>query len=148
MPKIVIAHSVAAVGDKAYLIGGYLPDEERMSGEVMTFDFQTEQWDTNSCEPLPPCRIHAGVYSGAAPVVDGKIFLIGGAEGDPEGHWPSSKVDIYDTVTNTWQVGPALPLPLDGHLSVVLNNKIYVIGGINVFGYINRAKSEVISLSL
>jgi len=148
MPKMVGRPGVATVGQKAYLIGGYLLDEKRFSGEIMTFDFQTELWDTNSCEPLAACRIHASVYSSAAPVVDGKIFLIGGIEGDSANHGASRKVDIYDTVTNKWQAGPSLPLPLDNHLSVVLDNKIYVIGGNNVSGYINRAKSEVISLSL
>lgn len=148
MPIMVMMPAVATVGDKVYVIGGYLPEEDRMSTDVMRFDFQTEQWDTNSCEPLPNNRARGLVYSSAAPVVDGKIFLIGGSEGNWENHWPSNKVDIYDTVTNTWQVGTSLPLPLSGHLSLLLNDKIYVIGGYNDYDYINRSKSEVISLAI
>jgi len=147
MPKKLQNPAVATVGDKAYLIGGYLPDEGRMSEEVMTFDFLTEQWDTTSCEPLPANRARLFMYSSAAPAVDGKIFLIGGGESDMTNHWPSSKVGIYDTATNAWQVAPSLPLPLDGHLSLLLDGKIFVIGGCNDYDFVNRSKSEIISIS-
>jgi N-acetylneuraminic acid mutarotase len=148
MPILVMMPAVATVGDKAYVIGGYLPNEDRMSADVMIFDFQSEQWDTNSCQPLPADRARAFEYGSAAPVVGGKIFLIGGAEGDWENHWPSGKIDVYDTATNTSQTGTSLPLPWDDHLSVVCNDKIYVIGGCNGYDFVNGSKSGVISLSI
>jgi N-acetylneuraminic acid mutarotase len=148
MPNNLFRPAVATVGDKAYVIGGGLLDANRISDEVWTFDFQTEQWDTNSCESLPDNRARGFAYSSAAPTINGKIFLIGGGEGNEENHWPSKKVDIYDTTTNTWHIVPSLPLPLDDHLSLVLDGKIYVIGGCNGYDYLNRAKSEVISLSI
>ena len=148
IPKLLRIPAVAMVGDKAYIIGGYLQNEARMSEEVWTFDFQTEQWDTNSCEFLPDNRARGLMYSHAAPVVGGKIFLIGGIEGSEANNWPSKKVDIYNTTTNTWHIGPSLPLPLFDHLSLVLDGKIYVIGGCNGYGYLNRASPTVISLCL
>ena len=148
MPKVLMNFAVAVVDDKVYVIGGYAPEENQMSRTVMTFDFQTEQWDTTSYEPVPEDRLHACVYSGAAPIVDGKIFLIGGIEGDMSDHWSSDKVDIYDTASDTWQIGPSLPLPQGNFVTIVLNGTIYVIGGSNGDDFLNRAKAEVLSLSI
>jgi N-acetylneuraminic acid mutarotase len=148
MPKALLSCAAAVVNDKAYIIGGYSPEENQLTRTVMTFDFQTEQWDVNSYEPLPEDRVHASLNRGITPVIDGKIFLIGGGEGDMSEFWPSDKVDIYDTVSNTWQIGPSLPLPHDNLVAVVLNGKIYVIGGCNGTDFMNRAKSEVISMDI
>ena len=148
MPELLKNFGLATIDDKAYLIGGYLPDEERMTGEVITFDFNSQQWDTNCCEPLPDDRVRGFSYSHSVPVVNDEIFLIGGIEGNQVSSWASNKVDIYDTNTDTWQVGPSLPLPLELHLPVIINGKIYVLGGHNGYDYLNRSKAEVISLSI
>jgi len=130
IPTDVQMFAVATVGDKAYLIGGYLPDENRMTGAVMAFDFTTGQWDVESCRPMDAERSRGFAYSGAAPVIDGKIYLIGGMEGSRDlGVWASDKIDIYDPATNTWQARDPLPVSLDDHLSLVVDNRIYVIGG-------------------
>jgi len=130
IPKNVQMFAVATVGNKAYLIGGYLPDEERITGEVMIFDFQTGQWDLDSCQPLAANRARAFPYSSAAPIINGKIYLIGGMKGSRSlGMWNSNKVDVYDPATDTWYVRDPLPVSLDDHLSLVVDNRIYVIGG-------------------
>ena len=130
IPRNVQMSAVARVGDKAYLIGGYLMDEDRMTGDVMTFDFRTGQWDVNSCQPMPADRARAFAYSSAAPVIDGKIYLIGGGEGSMSGGvWASNKVDVYDPATNSWSVQRPLPFSVDNHLSVAVGSRIYVIGG-------------------
>ena len=66
----------------------------------------------------------------------GKIFLVGGCT---SGSWtniitqgdiaPTDNVLIYDPVTHIFTSGPSLPQPTDGHLTVLLNDTIYVIGG-------------------
>jgi N-acetylneuraminic acid mutarotase len=130
IPKNIQMFAVATVGNKAYLIGGYLMDEERITGEVMSFDFQTGQWDLDSCQPLAADRARAFPYSSAAPVINGKIYLIGGMKGNRSlGMWNSNKVDVYDPATNTWQVRDPLPVSLDDHLSLAVDNRISVIGG-------------------
>jgi len=45
------------------------------------------------------------------------------------GMWNSNKVDVYDPATDTWYVRDPLPVSLDDHLSLVVDNRIYVIGG-------------------
>jgi N-acetylneuraminic acid mutarotase len=130
IPKNVQLFALATVGDKAYLMGGYLPDEDRMTGDVMTFDFVTGGWDVDSCRPMTDERRRAFSYSAAAPVIDGKIFLIGGMEGSFDmGVWASNKVDVYDPISNTWSVEQSLKFSVHSHLSLVMDGRIYVIGG-------------------
>lgn len=67
-PKKLRSPAVAKVNNKVYLMGGYSVDEEQMSQDVMVFNLQTEQWDTNSCTALPYNRARAFEYTAAAPV--------------------------------------------------------------------------------
>lgn len=145
MPKIITNFAIATIGDKAYLFGGYDPDAGRLLDEVITYDFQTGIWTTTGYQPMP---VRKGfMYSNSAPVINGKVFMIGVfEEGEGEGVM-SRRVDIYDTVSDTWQIGPSLPLPQDNFVALTLNGKIYVIGGTNGNDFLNRAKAEVISLS-
>lgn len=130
VPKNVQMFALATVGDKAYLMGGYLPDEGQMTGDVITFDFVTGRWDLESCRPIAEDRMRAFPYGAAAPVIDGKIFLIGGMEGSMDmGIWASNKVDVYDPTTNTWRVEQSLQLSVHSHLSLVMDDRVYVIGG-------------------
>jgi N-acetylneuraminic acid mutarotase len=130
IPRNVKMFAAATVGTKAYLIGGYLIDEDRMTGDVMTFDFETGQWTLDACPPMSAGRARAFPYSSAAPVVDGKIFLLGGVEGNrSDGDWASNKVDVYDPVAATWHLRDPLPVSVESHLSVVLDGRIYVMGG-------------------
>jgi hypothetical protein len=58
--------------------------------------------------------------------LDKKIFALGGSNED---HLPTDKVEIYDTVTNTWSDGVSLPFPLYKHAAVVHDGLIYISGG-------------------
>ena len=78
---------------------------------------------------LPTWRIGA-----AAAAVDGQIYLIGGF--DPRenlgGGAPAiSRVDVYDTRTNTWHTVSDMPIPRIAARAAVFSNEIYVFGGYN-----------------
>ena len=64
----------------------------------------------------------------ATAVLDGKIYAIGGLEGQGN---PSPRVDVYNPNTNTWT--PAAPLPFgnDHHGAAVAAGKLYVFGGLS-----------------
>jgi hypothetical protein len=57
-------------------------------------------------------------------------------------------VDIYDTATNTWSTGPSLPVPLDSHLSVVVDGSLYVVGGHAFENLVDRSLATVWRLPL
>jgi len=146
MPKTISSFALATVGTKAYLFGGGDSAAEQLFDDVITYDFQTGLWTTTGYQPTPVKK--GFVYSAPAPVIDGKVYLIGGMEEIGDGIVLSSRVDIYDTASNTWQIGPSLPLPQDDFVALTLNGKIYVVGGDNGNDFMNRAKAEVLSLSI
>ncbi|HUS73313.1 MAG TPA: kelch repeat-containing protein, partial [Sedimentisphaerales bacterium] len=143
MPKVLSNFGIATIGDKAYLFGGYDPNTVRLLDDVITYDFQTSIWDTSGYQPMP---VRKGfMYSNSAPVIDGKVYLIGVfEEGGGEGVL-SKRVDIYDPATNTWEEGTPLPLPLGDHVTLSIGGKIYLVGGDNNYDFYNRSKTEVIS---
>jgi N-acetylneuraminic acid mutarotase len=54
----------------------------------------------------------------------GRNYLIGGSEAG------TNVVEVYDPVTNTWTTAPSLPQALHHVQPVVVQGKIYVIGGL------------------
>lgn len=151
MPKVISNMAVATIGNKAYLFGGYDLSTKQFVDDVITYDFQTGLWSTTGYARLPVKK--AFPYSGAAPIVDGKVYLIGAWQADggqsvsPDmGYRWSDRIDIYDPAANTWEEGPSLALPLGDHVVLVIGYKIYVLGGPNNWSFENGPKTGVISL--
>jgi N-acetylneuraminic acid mutarotase len=149
MPRVVSNMAVATIGNKAYLFGGLLGGYESKTqplqflDDVITYDFETGLWTTEGCARLPVKKIFH--YSEAAPVIDGKVYLIGEFEADGNGYRWSDRIDIYDPVNNIWEKGPSLPMPLDSHVALVIGHKIFVLGGCNNWSFKNGPMTGVIS---
>jgi N-acetylneuraminic acid mutarotase len=58
--------------------------------------------------------------------LNGRMYVIGGYPGD---RIPSNVVQVWDSRTDTWSDGPAVPMPLHHAAAVAVNGKIYLIGG-------------------
>lgn len=146
MPKAIVSPGLATIGTKAYLFGGYDPNLGQFLNNVISYDFQAGIWTVNGYASLPIAKVFA--YSSTAPVVNGKVYLIGGVDAVENGELTySSTTDIYNPSTNSWSKGSPLPLPLSDNLSVGIGGTIYVLGGDNSESFVNASKSEVISLS-
>jgi N-acetylneuraminic acid mutarotase len=146
MPRVISNMAVATIGDKAYLFGGYDPATQQLVDDVITYDFETGLWNTSGYTRLPVKMVYP--YSEAAPVIKGKVYLICDGEYSADGRvwrW-SNRIDIYDPVNNTWEKGPSLPMPLDGHVALAIAHKIYGLGGRNNWSFENGPQSGVISL--
>jgi hypothetical protein len=57
---------------------------------------------------------------------NGRIYVLGGY---PASRVSSRTVQIYDIATDSWQLGPQLPLPNNHGMAAAVNGKIYLIGG-------------------
>ena len=81
----------------------------------------------------------------ASAVLAGRIVVAGGLTVDGAA---SDRVDLYDSGSNSWTSGPALPLALHHAGMAALGDRVYVAGG-----YTNRrgedwvAQSRVVSLA-
>ncbi|WP_138751633.1 Kelch repeat-containing protein [Paenibacillus sinopodophylli] len=87
--------------------------------------------------------------AGAATVeYQGKLYVFGGTNGNGTGSasGPTSNTSyVYDPATDQWDTKQAMPTARSAASAVVLNNKIYVLGGYNfVSGVLTRvAKMEI-----
>jgi formylglycine-generating enzyme required for sulfatase activity/N-acetylneuraminic acid mutarotase len=125
MPEMIDAFAVAVVADKAYVFGGINFATERVLDDVSIYNFTTGTWTTGTLK-LPAPR---AFYRSGAPVLNGKIYLVSAYTGTTFNDLRvSSSLEIYNPAANSWETGPPLPTPTFG-LSLIANNKLYVIGG-------------------
>lgn len=127
MPDARVRPASAVVDGKWYLFGGMaMPqDEEGSSLIIASTHCQTftpganPRWDDLQAMPTP--RFGAGTV-----VVDGKIWVIGGAT-----HLgaPSAAVEVYDPAASTWTIRRPLQTARANPACGYLNGKIIVAGG-------------------
>lgn len=137
MPLAVHRFAVATYGDQIYLFGGFkYPDNGANAwqpvGNAWRYDPANDAW--TALAELPSKRGGA-----AAAVVDGRIFVIGGASVQPDTkdtaiqekrrHAIVAAVEEYDPKANAWRARTALPTPRSEAAVAAVAGKIYVIGG-------------------
>jgi N-acetylneuraminic acid mutarotase/predicted GH43/DUF377 family glycosyl hydrolase len=130
-PKKIGGYASCVLNDKLYLFGG-LKDwpENDISGQkdALVYDPATDTWDSL------PDMLYAHGDGSSACVHDGKIYVLGGLT------WISgsesniiAKAEMYDPVENAWTALADMPVPVAGHINLVYEDKIYVIGGDSTF---------------
>jgi len=125
MPTPVFAHAAAVVDGKIYVIGGATATASNAVSFNQCYDPVTNTWSNKAA--IPTARLFL-----AAAVVDGKIYTIGGGSSTinvDRCNAVSSYVECYDPVTNTWSTKADMPTPYHSAAAVVVDGKIYVIGG-------------------
>src|SRR5262245_59994148 len=78
------------------------------SGDPVAAQPEAGPWEMRA--PLPAPRSEIAVAE-----LGGRIYVIGGY---PAGRIPSNVVQVYDPVTDTWEYGPPVPLPLHHTMAV------------------------------
>jgi hypothetical protein len=119
--------SIATFQNKIYCIGGYTSNGT-VTGVNEVYDPATDAWETKT--PMPTARI--GLQANAA---NGKIYLIGGYVPAyyTTQNFSSSFLtlnEVYDPTTDSWTAKAPLPTATSNYASTVIDNKIYVIGGL------------------
>ena len=112
------APTASIVGQRLYVVGGFVAVTNKPTDEVQLYDLQTQRWSLAS--PLPnPRGGHVAV------VLNDKIHVFGG------GNSVSTISDHseYDPETNTWRDLAPLPRAEGSPAAAVVGEKIYVIGG-------------------
>ena len=125
MPTPRISFSIAAFENRIYCIGGYL-NNRSITGVNEVYDPATDTWMTKAAMPTPRLGLQANVAAG-------RIYLIGGYL-PPD--TPGSRItavsvnEAYDPETNSWTAMSPLPYSLDPVASAVIDNVIFVFGGL------------------
>src|SRR5262245_20851183 len=134
-PMPLPSHHVAfaTLDNKIYAFGGFkLPDSGPPGWEPIAnaweYDPAADTW--KELAPMPAKRGAA-----AAGVVNGKIYVVGGANSLPgvsengihprRPHNILATVEEYDPATNTWQQRRSMLLARNHHVAGGVNNKVY-----------------------
>ncbi|XP_041670398.1 kelch-like protein 34 [Cheilinus undulatus] len=135
LPLRLRNHCVCSVGGFLFVLGGEEVkeggDDEKKSGSVATSN-QVWRYDPrfDSWEKMESMLERRAQFTCC--VVEDFIYTIGGRHIRQETNTYTSvaSVEFYDMATGVWRRGPAMPHPLYGHASAVLDDAIYLSGGI------------------
>ncbi|XP_071340763.1 kelch-like protein 34 [Trachinotus anak] len=135
LPLRLRNHCVCSVGGFLFVIGGEEVKEgdedgkqsvtTATSSQVWRYDPRFDCWE--QVESLLERRAQFTCC-----VVEDVIYAIGGRHTQPgtNTHTSVASVEFYDMTTRAWRRGATMPRPLYGHASTVLDNSIYVSGGL------------------
>jgi N-acetylneuraminic acid mutarotase len=89
------------------------------NGGTLAYDMASQTWITGLAPRLNPGDHHA------AEVWDGKLYVFGGI-----GSSSAGKVQIYDPFQDQWSYGADMPFAAGSCSSALIDDKVYVAGGI------------------
>src|SRR3990172_3108256 len=115
LPQSVHHAMAAAVGDRLYLVGGLSGVRFHSTARVFVFD---GAW--REVAPLPEPLGASGIG-----VLDGRIHVI---SGEGSGGNVATHYD-YNPAADRWERRAGMPRPPDPLAAVVLNGRLYAIGG-------------------
>jgi hypothetical protein len=121
MPQPKQNAAIAVHDGKFYIMGGMIGSAGvagSATNTVDVFDPRSGQW--NLAAPMSTARTGS-----KAIVVDGRIYVIGGAR-DGEA---TDASEVYDPKANTWEAAPRLQARRTGHCVEFVGGKGLVIGG-------------------
>ena len=108
--------------NKIYTLGGLSEGAKTVLNDFLEYDAAENVWTKLS--PLPEARHHIAVS-----IVGDKLYGIGGFRGGFPNWEAQNNVFDYDFNTEKWAQTTPLPQPRGEHSTVVIDEKIYVIGG-------------------
>ncbi len=143
-------------GEKVYVFGGRGPgsgDGNSVANgfaNVQVYDIAANSWENSddagsNLAPLPQAR--GGM--GTAVYTEGEFYVIGGETSTGAGATADKtydRVDIYNPVTNTWRLGPALPVAVHGSYPVLEGQKIFMPGGGIKAGFSQSTHLQILTL--
>ena len=130
---IVLSHAAACLDGLGHILvfGGLNADASARSSAVLEYDIASNTWSMNTNTAMP-----AGVSNHkAALAADGRIYVMGGIEGDLSSPTTVNTVRVYDPRLDSWSDGPPMSTPRR-NFSVIQGSdgRTYVMGGENDTG--------------
>jgi N-acetylneuraminic acid mutarotase len=129
-PTALYRHAGAVYNNFIYVIGG-IDEKGKVYSDVKYMDVSISTVEWENTYPLPVCLYdHSVVVTN-----DGWIYVLGGR--DSEVVYDSvyyAKIDRDGKLYAPWRTTTPLPEKLYNHVSIIYNDRIYVIGGKNSDG--------------
>lgn len=128
LPSPRFASVVERIGGEVHLVGGWSHDRANNASLVAhdVFDVATGTYAAEGRAAAPTARNHA-----TAGVIGGKLYVTGGRGPGHEAEDATNvtATEVYDPATDAWQALAPIPTARSGGASVVLDGKLYVLGG-------------------
>jgi N-acetylneuraminic acid mutarotase len=137
IPEGVTSFGAAVTGNMLYIYGGHRGNEHEYSAEKQSNQFRRLNLASGSkWEELPTGPRLQGL---AMVAHGGKLYRIGGftaqnSEGEEHDLRSVPDVAVFDPKSKTWESTAPLPAGRSSHDAVVLDGKIYVVGGWQLVG--------------
>ncbi|XP_053714930.1 kelch-like protein 34 [Synchiropus splendidus] len=125
-------HCVCSVGGFLFVVGGDVVREGNDDGKSLVMDTSAQVWRYDPrfdhWEQVESMLERRAQFSCC--VVQDVIYVMGGRQTQAETRVSLSSVEQYDMTLGAWRRGAPLPYHLHGHASTVLNDSIYLSGGL------------------
>jgi N-acetylneuraminic acid mutarotase len=121
-------HVTAAVGDKAYVIGGrvgsaFISGTSNNVDLVEMYDPATDLWSMRARMPTARSAMGSGVYNNQY------IITLGGEGQDQRFLAAFKAAEAYDPALNRWTVLPSMTRQRHGLAAGVVGNRLYAVSG-------------------
>lgn len=116
LPEALHHTAAASYNNKIYVVGGYTAPWSP-SNKLFIYDFVQDKWQEG--KPMPTARGALNVN-----FINGTLYAIGGSSDRP-----LNSNEAYDPSSNTWTSKALMPTARHHAGSVVVDEKIFVIGG-------------------
>jgi N-acetylneuraminic acid mutarotase len=152
---LAVHHAMTTVHNgKIYVFGGFSRPGKELAWQPVDSAWEYTP-ETDAWKPLAPLPTRRG--AGGAAVVNGKIYVIGGASTLPGATDPAIRFDgqprdsvlgtneEYDPVANTWRTRAPMPTARNHFLTAQTGGKIYTIGGRLGSTFITRSSNTEVN---
>lgn len=143
MDVATTSFGAVTLGNAVYTLGGYTGSAHEYSREYQSerfarLDLATNRWTTLPT-PGPTQSATLNAYRDTVIRVGG--LHIHNAQGETPHLTSGADVAFFDTATNQWQSSTPLPEARSSHASVIVGDKLYVVGGWALNGGMSSGKS-------
>ena len=120
----VMWFSIGHLRQKIIAVGGQLPTNNQVTGDIHEFDEASQQWvRSTSIPPMPIAHQMSTVVSWTSPTA---LIVCGGRD---EHFEPMDIVKVYHSRTSQWHAVSPLPFPRFSITRTVIHNVLYLVGG-------------------
>jgi N-acetylneuraminic acid mutarotase len=137
MPTARNGFAIAVYQSRIYVFGGSIGEGSGFLANNEVYDPVSDIWEQKRSMSTPRADL-------SACVVGDKIYLIGGKNytSSSPGYLQTNVNEVYNPISDTWSKETNIPIAVQGYSSTVVDNKIYIMGGVK---FDSSANSDIVN---
>lgn len=131
------------IGDTTWIYTFMGIDSNKTCGQAIRLEAYKYNTVSDQWSPIASVPDTAGRIAASATGLNGKVYLIGGYHVHPDcDETTSSRLDIYDPLTDTWSAGPTMLIRVDDHVQVTWKDSLIIL----VSGWSGTANTRAVTI--